>query len=91
LLAKFQIADLTVCAFFVYELFRLLIKIEKLKHACKSGMRIIFHSDMDHFYTAVEGHEQREIRGNPVIGYLIPDVEKGEVLVESLGQGSFQR
>ena len=46
---------------------------------------------MDHFYTAVEGHERREIRGNPVIGYLIPDVEKGEVLVESLGQGSFQR
>jgi nucleotidyltransferase/DNA polymerase involved in DNA repair len=53
--------------------------------------RVIFHSDMDRFYPAVEERERPEIRANPSLVHLIPDVEKGEVLVDSLGQGSFRR
>jgi DNA polymerase IV (archaeal DinB-like DNA polymerase) len=30
-------------------------------------MRVIFHLDMDHFYTAVEEREHPQIKGNPVI------------------------
>jgi nucleotidyltransferase/DNA polymerase involved in DNA repair len=30
--------------------------------------RIIFHFDMDHFYTAVEERERPEIRAKTVIG-----------------------
>ena len=29
--------------------------------------RVIFHLDMDHFYTAVEARERPEIRGKPVV------------------------
>jgi hypothetical protein len=31
------------------------------------SMRIIFHMDMDHFYTAVEEREHPEYKGKPVV------------------------
>ena len=44
-------------------------------------MRIIFHLDMDHFYTAVEERERPEIKGNPVIVGSDPKEGKGRGVV----------
>jgi DNA polymerase IV (DinB-like DNA polymerase) len=43
--------------------------------------RIIFHLDMDHFYTAVEERERPEIRGKPVIVGADPKEGKGRGVV----------
>ena len=40
--------------------------------------RIIFHLDMDHFYTAVEEREHPEIKGKPVIVGSDPKKAKAE-------------
>jgi DNA polymerase IV (archaeal DinB-like DNA polymerase) len=45
--------------------------------------RIIFHLDMDHFYTAVEERERPEIRGNPVIVGSDPKEGKGRGVVST--------
>jgi DNA polymerase IV (DinB-like DNA polymerase) len=46
-------------------------------------MRIIFHLDMDHFYTAVEERERPEIKGNPVIVGSDPKEGKGRGVVST--------
>ena len=46
-------------------------------------MRIIFHLDMDHFYTAVEERERPEIKGNPVIVGADPKGGKGRGVVST--------
>ncbi len=43
--------------------------------------RIIFHLDMDHFYTAVEERERPEIKGKPVIVGADPKGGKGRGVV----------
>jgi DNA polymerase IV (DinB-like DNA polymerase) len=45
--------------------------------------RIIFHIDMDHFYTAVEEREQPEIRGQPVIVGADPKGGRGRGVVST--------
>ena len=45
--------------------------------------RIIFHLDMDHFYTAVEERERPEIKGNPVIVGADPKEGKGRGVVST--------
>ena len=45
--------------------------------------RIIFHLDMDHFYTAVEERERPEIRGKPVIVGADPKGGKGRGVVST--------
>ena len=45
--------------------------------------RIIFHLDMDHFYTAVEERERPEIRGKPVIVGADPKEGKGRGVVST--------
>jgi DNA polymerase IV (DinB-like DNA polymerase) len=45
--------------------------------------RVIFHLDMDHFYTAVEEREHPEIRGNPVIVGADPKEGKGRGVVST--------
>ena len=46
-------------------------------------MRIIFHLDMDHFYTAVEEREHPEIKGKPVIVGSDPKEGKGRGVVST--------
>ena len=46
-------------------------------------MRIIFHLDMDHFYTAVEERERPEIKGSPVIVGADPKEGKGRGVVST--------
>ncbi len=46
-------------------------------------MRIIFHLDMDHFYTAVEERENPTIKGNPVIVGSDPKEGKGRGVVST--------
>ena len=45
--------------------------------------RVIFHLDMDHFYTAVEERERPEIRGKPVIVGADPKGGKGRGVVST--------
>jgi len=45
--------------------------------------RVIFHLDMDHFYTAVEERERPEIRGKPVIVGADPKAGKGRGVVST--------
>jgi len=45
--------------------------------------RIIFHLDMDHFYTAVEERERPELRGNPVIVGADPKEGRGRGVVST--------
>jgi DNA polymerase IV (DinB-like DNA polymerase) len=45
--------------------------------------RIIFHLDMDHFYTAVEERERPEIRGRPVIVGADPKGGRGRGVVST--------
>ena len=45
--------------------------------------RIIFHLDMDHFYTAVEERERPEIKGTPVIVGADPKEGKGRGVVST--------
>ena len=45
------------------------------------SQRIIFHLDMDHFYTAVEERERPEIKGKPVIVGADPKGGKGRGVV----------
>jgi len=45
--------------------------------------RVIFHLDMDHFYTAVEERERPEIRGKPVIVGANPKAGKGRGVVST--------
>jgi DNA polymerase IV (DinB-like DNA polymerase) len=45
--------------------------------------RIIFHLDMDHFYTAIEERERPEIRGKPVIVGADPKGGKGRGVVST--------
>jgi DNA polymerase IV (archaeal DinB-like DNA polymerase) len=45
--------------------------------------RIIFHLDMDHFYTAIEEREHPEIRGKPVIVGADPKAGKGRGVVST--------
>jgi DNA polymerase IV (DinB-like DNA polymerase) len=45
--------------------------------------RIIFHLDMDHFYTAVEERERPEIRGKPVIVGADPKGGRGRGVVST--------
>jgi DNA polymerase IV (archaeal DinB-like DNA polymerase) len=45
--------------------------------------RIIFHLDMDHFYTAVEERERPEIKGKPVIVGADPKGGKGRGVVST--------
>src|SRR3989304_3295375 len=45
--------------------------------------RVIFHLDMDHFYTAVEERERPEIKGNPVIVGADPKEGKGRGVVST--------
>jgi DNA polymerase IV (DinB-like DNA polymerase) len=45
--------------------------------------RVIFHLDMDHFYTAVEEREQPEVRGKPVIVGADPKEGKGRGVVST--------
>jgi DNA polymerase IV (DinB-like DNA polymerase) len=46
-------------------------------------MRVIFHLDMDHFYTAVEERERPEIKGVPVIVGADPKGGKGRGVVST--------
>jgi DNA polymerase IV (DinB-like DNA polymerase) len=46
-------------------------------------MRVIFHLDMDHFYTAVEEREHPEIKGKPVIVGADPKGGKGRGVVST--------
>jgi len=46
-------------------------------------MRIIFHVDMDHFFTAVEEREQPEYKGKPVIVGANPKQGKGRGVVST--------
>lgn len=39
-----------------------------LRVAMAQKRRVIFHLDMDHFYTAVEERELPQIRSKPVVG-----------------------
>ncbi len=45
--------------------------------------RVIFHLDMDHFYTAVEERERPEIKGRPVIVGANPKEGKGRGVVST--------
>ena len=45
--------------------------------------RIIFHMDMDHFYTAVEEREHPEYKGNPVVVGADPKEGKGRGVVST--------
>jgi len=45
--------------------------------------RVIFHLDMDHFYTAVEERERPEIRGKPVVVGADPKGGKGRGVVST--------
>src|SRR4030066_1199215 len=45
--------------------------------------RIIFHLDMDHFYTAVEERESPEIKGAPIIVGADPKKGKGRGVVST--------
>ncbi len=45
--------------------------------------RVIFHLDMDHFYTAVEEREHPEIKGKPVIVGADPKEGKGRGVVST--------
>ena len=45
--------------------------------------RIIFHLDMDHFYTAVEERERPEIKGTPVVVGSDPKEGKGRGVVST--------
>jgi DNA polymerase IV (archaeal DinB-like DNA polymerase) len=47
------------------------------------GLRVIFHLDMDHFYTAVEERERPEIIGTPVVVGSDPKDGKGRGVVST--------
>ncbi|MGD0645703.1 MAG: DNA polymerase IV [Candidatus Bathyarchaeia archaeon] len=46
-------------------------------------MRVIFHLDMDHFYTAIEERERPEIKGKPVVVGADPKGGKGRGVVST--------
>ena len=46
-------------------------------------MRIVFHLDMDHFYTAVEEREHPEYKGHPVVVGADPKQGKGRGVVST--------
>ncbi len=48
-----------------------------------TAIRVIFHLDMDHFYTAVEERERPEIKGKPVIVGSDPKEGKGRGVVST--------
>jgi nucleotidyltransferase/DNA polymerase involved in DNA repair len=45
--------------------------------------RVIFHLDMDHFFTAVEEREHPEIKGKPVVVGADPKGGKGRGVVST--------
>ena len=45
--------------------------------------RIIFHLDMDHFYTAIEERERPDLKGKPVIVGADPKEGKGRGVVHT--------
>src|SRR5512140_386415 len=47
------------------------------------AIRVIFHLDMDHFYTALEEREHPEIKGRPVIVGSDPKEGKGRGVVST--------
>jgi DNA polymerase IV (archaeal DinB-like DNA polymerase) len=56
----------------------------KVSLVCMTGkQRVIFHLDMDHFYTAVEERERPEIRGKPVVVGADPKGGKGRGVVST--------
>jgi len=56
----------------------------KISLVCMTDkQRVIFHLDMDHFYTAVEERERPEIRGKPVVVGADPKGGKGRGVVST--------
>ena len=58
-------------------------KEKRERYAGEIDMRIIFHLDMDHFYTAVEEREHPEIKGTSVIVGADPKEGKGRGVVST--------
>jgi DNA polymerase IV (DinB-like DNA polymerase) len=55
----------------------------EMNNAGDFSTRIIFHMDMDHFYTAVEEREHPEYKGNPVVVGSDPKEGKGRGVVST--------
>ena len=58
-------------------------KKKKDNNAGDIATRIIFHLDMDHFYTAIEERERPEYKGNPVVVGADPKQGKGRGVVST--------